>query len=167
MNFLCWLLLGAIIIQSACATWVIYFSGPNEPNNSRHAYFYSVTAAVSFATYLHAHGFRVDVFSWRPCKWFTSVAYDGDGQRHTYVKKDKKYVWDEPGNERPCEAPFHDSRSGGKERPAIVLGCCSGLKRLTRKRNDLRPGGRRVEHIRFNFLHLLLLDHQRLHLSRS
>ena len=31
----------------------------------------------------------------------------------------------EPGNWRPCEAPFHDSRSGGKERPAIVLGCAS------------------------------------------
>ena len=97
MNILCWLLLGATIIQSACATWVIYFSGPNEPNNSRHAYFYSVTAAVSFATYLRVHGFRVDVFSWGPCKWFTSAAYDGDGQRHTYVKKEKKYVWDEPG----------------------------------------------------------------------
>ena len=97
MNILYSLLLGALIIQNACATWFIYFSGPNEPKYSRHAYFYSVTAAVAFATYLHAHGFRVDVFSWGPCKWFTSVAYDGDGQRHTYVKNKNKYKWDEPG----------------------------------------------------------------------
>ena len=95
MNFLCWLLLGAIIIQSACATWVIYFSGPNEPNNSRHAYFYSVTAAVAFATYLHAHAFNVDVFSWRPCKWFTSFAYDGDGQRHTVAEPEMKEIFED------------------------------------------------------------------------
>ena len=95
MNFLCWLLLGAIIIQSACATWVIYFSGPNEPNNSRHAYFYSVTAAVTFATYLHAHAFNVDVFSWRPCKWFTSFAYDGDGQRHTVAEPEMKEIFED------------------------------------------------------------------------
>ena len=95
MNFLCWLLLGAIIIQSACATWVIYFSGPNEPNNSRHAYFYSVTAAVAFATYLHAHAFNVDVFSWGPCKWFTSAAYDRDGQRHTVDEPEMKCIFDD------------------------------------------------------------------------
>ena len=95
MNFLCWLLLGAIIIQSACATWFIYFSGPNEPKNSRHAYFYSVTAAVAFATYLHAHAFNVDVFSWRPCKWFTSFAYDGDGQRHTVAEPEMKEIFED------------------------------------------------------------------------
>ena len=95
MNFLCWLLLGAIIIQSACATWVVYFSGPNEPKNSRHAYFYSVTAAVAFATYLHAHAFNVDVFSWRPCKWFTSFAYDGDGQRHTVAEPEMKEIFED------------------------------------------------------------------------
>ena len=91
------LLLGALIIQNACATWFIYFSGPNEPKYSRYTYFYSVTAAVAFATCLHASAFNVDVFSWGPCKWFTSAAYDRDGQRHTYVKNEKKYVWDEPG----------------------------------------------------------------------
>merc|ERR1719487_3189454 len=46
---------------------------------------------------LHANGLTVDMFSWVPCNWFTSAAYDGDGQRHTYVKKEKKYKWDEPG----------------------------------------------------------------------
>ena len=91
------LLLGAIIIHNAYATWFIYFSGPNEPKYSRYTYFYSVTAAVAFATCLHASAFNVDVFSWGPCKWFTSAAYDRDGQRHTYVKNEKKYVWDEPG----------------------------------------------------------------------
>ena len=89
------LLLGALIIQSACATWFIYFSGPNEPKNSRHAYFYSVTAAVSFATYLRVHGFRVDVFSWGPCKWFTSAAYDGDGQRHTVAEPEMKEIFED------------------------------------------------------------------------
>ena len=89
------LLLGALIIQSACATWFIYFSGPNEPKNSRHAYFYSVTAAVAFATYLHAHAFNVDVFSWRPCKWFTSFAYDGDGQRHTVAEPEMKEIFED------------------------------------------------------------------------
>ena len=89
------LLLGALIIQSACATWFIYFSGPNEPKNSRHAYFYSVTAAVSFATYLRVHGFRVDVFSWGPCKWFTSAAYDGDGQRHTNDEREMKEIFED------------------------------------------------------------------------
>ena len=93
MNFLCWLLLGAIIIQSACATWVIYFSGPNEPNNSRYTCFYSVTAAVAFATVLRVHGFRVDVFSWGPCKWFTSAAYYGDGQLYTNDEGEIKEIF--------------------------------------------------------------------------
>ena len=97
MRFLRSLLLGACIIHNAYATWCIYFSGPNEPNNSRHAYFYSVAAAVTFATGLHVHGFTVDMFSWVPCNWFRSAAYDGDGQRHTYVKNKNKYKWDEPG----------------------------------------------------------------------
>ena len=95
MNILYSLLLGALIIQNACATWFIYFSGPNEPKNSRHAYFYSVTAAVSFATYLRVHGFRVDVFSWGPCKWFTSAAYDGDGQRHTNDEREMKEIFED------------------------------------------------------------------------
>ena len=95
MNILYSLLLGALIIQNACATWFIYFSGPNEPKNSRHAYFYSVTAAVAFATYLHAHAFNVDVFSWRPCKWFTSFAYDGDGQRHTVAEPEMKEIFED------------------------------------------------------------------------
>ena len=77
------LLLGAIIIHNAYATWFIYFSGPNEPKCSRYTCFYSVTAAVAFATVLRVHGFRVDVFSWGPCKWFTSAAYYGDGQLYT------------------------------------------------------------------------------------
>ena len=48
MRFLRSLLLGACIIHNAYATWVIYFSGPNEPKYSRYTYFYSVTAAVAF-----------------------------------------------------------------------------------------------------------------------
>ena len=95
MRFLRSLLLGACIIHNACATWVIYFSGPNEPNNSRHAYFYSVTAAVAFAMGLHANGLTVDMFSWVPCKWFTSAAYDGDGQRHTNDEREMKEIFED------------------------------------------------------------------------
>ncbi len=95
MRFLRSLLLGACIIHNAYATWVIYFSGPNEPNNSRHAYFYSVAAAVTFATGLHVHGFTVDMFSWVPCKWFTSAAYDGDGQRHTNDEREMKEIFED------------------------------------------------------------------------
>ena len=95
MNILYSLLLGALIIQNACATWFIYFSGPNEPKNSRHAYFYSVTAAVAFATGLRVHGFSVDVFSWGPCKWFTSAAYYGDGQLYTNDKREIKEIFED------------------------------------------------------------------------
>ena len=93
MRFLRSLLLGACIIHNAYATWVIYFSGPNEPNNSRHAYFYSVTAAVTFATGLHVHGFTVDMFSWVPCNWFRSAAYDGDG--HTVAAAEMKSIFED------------------------------------------------------------------------